>query len=143
MMSDEKKRALRPFQERPFGDILHSIDAFFQDTVSFLRPPRHIPVYQYETNSHYIIEAELPGVNKEQISLDIYHNFIKISVRSEEIFQESDENNIVVRQNSHFQKSERMIPIPFAINESDVKAHLAKGMLIIQIPNNRKSVQID
>lgn len=145
MMSEEKKRPrnIQPFQERPFGDILQSIDAFFQDTVNYLRPPRLIPVYQYETNTYYIIEAELPGVNKEQISLDIYHNFIKITVQSEEILQETDDKNKTYKQNHRFEKAERVVQIPFVVNESEVKAQLTNGILKIKIPNNRKPIQIE
>lgn len=142
-MSDEKKRAIQPFFERPFGDILQSIDAFFQDTVNYLRPPRLIPVYQYETDTYYIVEAELPGVSKEQVSLDIYHNFIKISVKSEEILQETDEKNKTIKHNHRFEKSERVVQLPFAINESEVKARLANGVLKIIIPNKRKQIKIE
>lgn len=143
MMSDEKKRTIQPFHERPIGDILQSIDAFLQDAVKYFRPPRHIPVYQYDTDTYYIIEAELPGVNKEQVTLDIYHNYIKISVQSEEIIKETNDKNKTMKYNHRFEKAEKIVQIPYVVKESEVKAQLVNGILTIKIPNNRKPIKIE
>ncbi|WP_078595402.1 Hsp20/alpha crystallin family protein [Evansella clarkii] len=142
-MSEEKKRPLLPFQERPFGDLLQSIDSFFQDTVKHIKAPRFIPTYQYETKKEYIIEAELPGVQKDQIGLDIYQNYIKISVQSEEITEEKDDIQNTFKHSSRFQRAERVVQLPFLVNESEVKAVLKDGVLQIRIPNKRKRIPID
>ncbi|ADU30942.1 Hsp20/alpha crystallin family protein [Evansella cellulosilytica] len=143
MNQDNKKNSLQPFRERPFGDILQSIDSFFQDAVKHLKAPRFIPIYQYETEQEYIVEAELPGVNKEQLTLDIYHNYIKISILSEEIIREENDKEQIVKQSSRFERSERVVELPFAVNESEVKAKLQDGLLKIRIPNKRKKIKID
>ncbi|MDG5789511.1 Hsp20/alpha crystallin family protein [Evansella sp. AB-P1] len=142
-MSKEKNRPSLPFKEIPFGDILQSIDSFFQDTVRSLQAPRFIPIHQYETKNEYIIEAELPGVKKEQVSLDIYHNFIKISVQSEEVVEETDDINKTYKHNHRFERAERVVQVPFAVNESEVKAELNNGLLRIKIPNKKKRIEIN
>ncbi|MCD8510321.1 MAG: Hsp20/alpha crystallin family protein [Bacillus sp. (in: Bacteria)] len=118
------------------------IDSFFQDTLHQLKAPRFIPINQYETNGEYVIEAELPGVNKEQITLDIYENYIKISVESEEILEEKDDKNETIRHNSRFERAERVVAVPFNVNETDINAELTNGMLQIRIPNKRKRIEI-
>ena len=71
-----------------YQDILKSIDHFFQQTYEniqdnplFVMP---IPVNIYEHNETFIIEAELPGVDKKQIDLDIYQQSIRIKVSQDE-----------------------------------------------------------
>lgn len=142
MSQDKKKNQLQPFHEKSFGDLLQFIDSFFQDTLHQLKAPRFIPINQYETNSEYVIEAELPGVNKEQITLDIYQNYIKISLQSEEILEEKDDTNQTIRHNSRFERSERVVSVPFMVDESDINAELANGVLTIRIPNKKKRIEI-
>ncbi|WP_096189306.1 Hsp20/alpha crystallin family protein [Evansella halocellulosilytica] len=137
------KRKNQPIHERPFGDILQSIDSFFQDTVRNFHIPRSIPVYRYETKTEYIIEAEIPGVKKDQITLDIYHNFIKIAVSYEDFEEVKDSKTQVFKQSTSFERSEKTIQLPFAVNESEVKAQLKDGVLKIRIPNKKKPIQID
>lgn len=142
MSHDKKKNQLQPFHEKSFGDLLQFIDSFFQDTLHQLKAPRFIPVNQYESDSEYIIEAELPGVSKDQITLDIYQNYIKIAVQSEEILEEKDDNNQTIRHNSRFERAERVVSVPFTINETELDAELANGVLKIRIPNKRKRIEI-
>ncbi|SDY79246.1 HSP20 family protein [Evansella caseinilytica] len=141
-MSQEKKRSIQPFHEKSFGDIFQSLDSFFQDTFRHLKAPRIIPVYQYETKQEYIIEAELPGAKKEQVTLDIYHNFLKIAVQSEEVVEEKDDLRHTYKHNSRWERAERVIQLPFAVNESEVRAKLTDGVLKIRIPNKRKQIDI-
>ena len=143
MSQDEKNRSFRPFHERPFGDILQSLDSFFQDTVKQIKVPRLISTYQYETKKEYIIEAELPGVKKNQVSLDIFSNYIKIAVQTEEIIEEQDDNKLTYKHNSRYSKAEKLVHLPFIVNESEVKATLKDGLLQIRIPNKRKKISIE
>ncbi|MDQ0253901.1 HSP20 family molecular chaperone IbpA [Evansella vedderi] len=141
-MSQEKKNSLQPFREGPFGEILQSLDSLFQDTFRQLSAARFIPINQYETQSEYVIEAEIPGIKKEQISLDVYHNYIKISVQSEEILEQKDDKNQLIKHNSRYERAERVVALPFGVNESEVNAELRDGILTIRIPNKRKRIQI-
>lgn len=140
-MSNEKKRPSLP--EGPIGDILNTLDSFFQDAFRQLQSPRFIPTNQYETNNEYIIEAELPGVRKDQLSLDIYRNYIRISLQAEEILEQKDDNAKIIKHNSRYERSERVVQLPFVVDESEVKAELKDGLLTIRIPNKRKRIQID
>ncbi|WP_026690114.1 Hsp20/alpha crystallin family protein [Alteribacter aurantiacus] len=137
------RKAPKPIHEKPIGDILSSIDGFFQDTIKQISVPRTINVYEYETKREYIIEAELPGIRKNQISIDIYHNYIRIAVNENEVTEVRDEKRKVVSQSRKFQRAERTITLPFYVNENEVKATLKDGLLVIRIPNRRKRIQID
>ncbi|MCR6107250.1 Hsp20/alpha crystallin family protein [Salipaludibacillus agaradhaerens] len=142
-MSDRKKREIQPIHEKPFGDILHSMDHFFTQAIQHFHTPRTIPVHQYETADEYIIEAELPGIKKKQINLDIFQNYIKISVEDEAFTEKKDDTQKITEQSLRYQRADRLVTLPFAVNQSDVKASLSQGLLVIRIPNRRKRIPID
>jgi len=142
-MSDRKKHDIKPIQEQPFGDILQTMDGFFNQTMKHLYTPKTIPIYQFETKDEYIIEAELPGIRKSQISLDVFQNHIKISVQEEAKEEKKDELKKTVEQSFRYQRADRVVTLPFAVNESDIKASLSQGLLKIRIPNKRKRIPIE
>lgn len=142
-MSKDKKGFNKPFQEQAFGDILNSMDSFFHQAINHLQTTRPISVHQYETANYLVIEAELPGIKKEQVKLDIFQNNIKISIHEEETREKQDSINNISQQSFRHQRSDRIISLPFAINDTDLKASLSQGLLTIKIPNKRKRIQID
>src|SRR5690606_28995363 len=87
-----------------------------------------------ETEKEHIITAELPGINKEQIHLDVLDNYVTISVKSSEQLTEEDENRQIIRRQQSMQKSIRTIPLPQPINEKKVKASYQNGLLKIRVP---------
>lgn len=142
-MSKKKDNLPTPFNEQPIANVLKSIDSFFQGAFSNFHFGGGFPVHQYETNTHYIIEAELPGIKKEQISLDIYSNQIKISVKNLEVIEEKDDfHNSIIRSRS-FQKAERLVMVPFNISEHEVKASYRDGLLKIKFPNKKQTINIE
>lgn len=142
-MSDRKKQDIKPIQEQPFGDILQSMDGFFNQAMKHLYTPKTIPIYQFETKDEYIIEAELPGVKKDQVSLDIFQNYIKIGVKEEAKEENKNDQKEITQQTYRYMRADRVVTLPFAVNQSDVKASLSQGLLKIRIPNKRKRIQID
>ncbi|PYZ93329.1 heat-shock protein [Salipaludibacillus keqinensis] len=142
-MSERKNRDIQPIHEKPFGDILHSMDNFFNQAIQHLHSPKTIPVYQYETRDQYIIEAELPGIKREQIRLDIYQNYVKIGVHNESFIEKKDDTKRSLEQSLRYQRADRIVTLPFAVNEEDVKASLSQGLLTIRIPTKRKRIPID
>ncbi|WNF35632.1 Hsp20/alpha crystallin family protein [Bacillaceae bacterium IKA-2] len=142
-MSKNKDNLPTTFNEVPIVDFLRSIDGFFKDSFRNFQFISGFPIYQYETKSHYIIEAQLPGVKKEQIHLDIYSNHIKISVEDSKIVEEKDDIHHLYQSSRSYQKAERLIMLPFSINEHDIKASYREGILKISIPNKKKTIKID
>ncbi|WP_161524670.1 Hsp20/alpha crystallin family protein [Alteribacter lacisalsi] len=133
----------KPIHEQPFGDILSSLDGFFHETMEKISIPRSIQVYEYETKKEYIIEAELPGIRKSQVSLDVYHNYIRISVNSRQEAEARDDKNGFWSRSRQFQRAERTITLPFYVDEKEVKAALKDGLLVIRIPYRRKRIQVE
>lgn len=141
-MRKEKNDLPTTFNELPIADFLRSIDDFFHNSFRDFQFMGGFPVHQYETKSHYIIEAKLPGVKKEQIHLDIYSNQIKISVENSEVVEDKDDKHNLYQRSRSYHKAERIIMLPFFITERDIKASYRDGILKIIVPNKKKTIEI-
>lgn len=129
------------FHERPIKGLLQTMDEFFKNPFPFSSP---FPLNMEETDTHYVITAELPGVNREQIQLDILGTYITISVHYAESYTEEDDNKKIIKKRQSMQRSTRTIPLPQPINESKVKASYQNGLLVIQAPKLKgKQIFID
>lgn len=130
------------FQERPVRGILQTMDEFFKNP--FPSSLSSFPVSVQETDDEHVITAELPGIKKEQIQLDVLDNYMTITVFSTESITEEDENQKIVKKQQSMKKSIRTIPLPQPINESKVKASYQNGLLKIRVPKQKgKQIMID
>ncbi|MBP3952926.1 Hsp20/alpha crystallin family protein [Bacillus suaedae] len=146
-MSDDQQQPWSKKLPKGYQDILKSIDEFFQNTYThlnehpmFLAP---IPVRVKEEKDIWKAEIELPGVKKSQIKLDIYRQTIRIQVIEDEQTIYTDEKNNITERHGHSQVRQRVINVPFLINEKEVKAVYSNGLLVITIPNRRKKIAIE
>ncbi|MFS0636237.1 Hsp20/alpha crystallin family protein [Mesobacillus foraminis] len=118
------------FQERPVKGVLQSIDDFFKQPF----PHASFPVDIRDAGDKQIITAALPGVKKEQISLNILGNSLTISVQNQDILTEEDDQKKTFRRFGSYQSASRMVTLPHSIDEKQVKASYRDGLLEITIP---------
>lgn len=128
------------FTERPIKGLLESIDEFFKNPFTQLSFPLELT----ETSKEYIITAELPGIKKDQIQINIIGNQLTISIDNVAELAEIDEINHSYRRRHSIQKSSRSVNLPVPIDEKQVKASYKDGLLQIRIPRKSgKSIEID
>ncbi|WP_413309235.1 Hsp20/alpha crystallin family protein [Bacillus sp. 1P10SD] len=156
MLPEDKNNGKRPLPE-PFRDLFKSMNdfltekpvrGFLQTIDDFFKTPFPVGsgfhVDTVETGKEYIITAELPGVKREQINLNITGNYLTISVENKELETEEDDINKIYRQRFTRQQSSRTISLPHAINEKMVKASYKDGLLQIKIPQEKgKIIEIE
>lgn len=129
------------FNEKPIRGFLQSIDEFFK---SPFPPISAFPVETIETGNEYLISAELPGVKKEQIRLNIVGNYLTITVENNVLETEEDEKKQVYRRRMSKQHTSRTVSLPQPINEKRIKASYRDGLLQIRIPQEKgKSIPLD
>jgi HSP20 family protein len=77
-------------------NIDNFIDNFFDDTFApaFLTGDTQMKVDVKENEKEYIVEADLPGVKKEEIDIDLSNDRLTISVTRNEEINEERENYI-------------------------------------------------
>ena len=91
-----------------------------------------IPVELHEHENEYCVNAELPGVKKEDLDIDMDKNHITINAKKEEHHEEKD---------THYKKSEfrygefsRTVYFPKDIDIEKTSAKLEHGVLNIVAP---------
>lgn len=116
------------FHKRPVKGFLQSMDEFFQ------MPFSSFPVQVKELDEKIIITAELPGVKKEQIHIDVLERSITISVKNVEMVIEEDEKKNYFKKSQSTQQLSRNIYLGHIIDEASVKASYQNGLLKIRVP---------
>ncbi|WP_335869672.1 Hsp20/alpha crystallin family protein [Bacillus sp. 2205SS5-2] len=127
------------FHERPVKGLLSSIDEFFSSP----HPFGGFPVDSEETTSEYIITAELPGVKKDQLTIDILQNYVTISVEQNEMLEKKDTLQNKATKKKAFHRSSRTIPLSTPIDERNATASYQDGLLKLILPKKKgKSIEI-
>ncbi|WP_445492258.1 Hsp20/alpha crystallin family protein [Niallia sp. 03133] len=128
------------FQEKPVKNFLQSMDDFFSNPF----PNMAFPLSVKETDAENIITAELPGINKEQISIDVYDHHITISINYLDQITEENKKQNLFRSTQTYKRNSRTVSFPYPIDESKVKASYQNGLLTISIPKQKgKKISID
>ena len=121
-----------------FEDFYNMLDDFFRDGMmpsrSLLRDTFKIDIEERE--SEYLIEAELPGIKKEDIHLNIEDESLCITVdHSEEVSNEG--KNYIHRERRVSSMSRRVRLADAKLDE--IKAKLEEGVLSVTVPKETKT----
>ena len=99
-----------------------------------------------ETDKEYIVEAEIPGAEKEDIKLELDDNTLTISVERKQ--EEREERHNYIRRERRYGSFSRSFYID-NIKHEDVKAEYKNGILKVVLPKkeetrvNRKRIDIN
>lgn len=119
-------------------DFYNAIDDFFNDSFLPFRSLRDdtFKVDIKETDKAYLIEAEMPGVKKEEINLDYRNDSLIIAVQRNEEVNEEKENYVHrERRMSSMQRSVYLRDI----NEEGIEAKLEDGVLKVNVPKQEST----
>ena len=84
-----------------------------------------------ETDEEYIIEAELPGLSKDDITLEVENDYLIISANNEETVEEERQGYLrKERKVGKFQRSFKLNNV----NEDEIEAEYNNGILEINLP---------
>ena len=92
----------------------------------------HPVVDIFEEKDSYVIKAELPGLDRKDIEIDLKDRFLTLTgERSAE--NEVDEGNYY-RKERAYGKFYRAFTLPDGLNSDSIKAEFKDGLLTINIP---------
>ncbi|KAH9837562.1 HSP20-like chaperone [Rhodofomes roseus] len=88
----------------------------------------------HEDNQQNLVTAtfELPGLNKENVSIDVHNGVLTVSGGST-VEDKRDENGYAVRER-RVGKFSRAIPLPQGIKEENIRASMENGVLTVTFP---------
>ena len=113
----------------PSKFYLYSIFDDFMDT----KEPMKCDIYEKDGIVH--IEADMPGMKKEDIKVELNDGYLTIGATKEENNEEKDKN--FIKKERFYGKLERKFYIG-DVNEDEVNAEFTDGVLKIQVPKEDK-----
>lgn len=123
-----RKRNLKP----ALSDFENFVERFFNEDMFF------VPVFGQsfrvdvkETEKEYIVEAELPGMEKDNINLTYEDGALTISAKKEVIIDEEKEN--FVRRERRSGNIDRRLYFE-NVDEDKISASYKNGLLIVSLP---------
>jgi len=129
----------------PF-DLASVFDDFFNDSFmpAFFTSSHPIKADIRETDKEFIVEADMPGVKKEDIRLDLRDGVLTIAVEQKEQVNEEKENYI--RKERRYGSYSRTFHVD-GVKQDDISAKYNDGVLTVNLPKaeeqKSKSHRID
>ena len=103
------------------GDIVKSDDWQWTPTMDI-----------HETDDAFVVQAELPGVDKKDVHLEVDHGFMTLSGdRHEEKNIEDGNAHHIERSFGHFMRS---FSLPANVDSEHVEASMKDGVLEVRLP---------
>ena len=131
---------LKPYRRATlFDDFFAPFNTVLEETaVSALQPAVDI----YEKDGKLVFEAELPGIENENIKVDVKGRLLTLA--AEHKSDEESKENGHYRRERRFGKFERTFKLPFEANEEQIEASYKDGILILKVdkPEEQKTRQI-
>jgi len=132
----EPFRGFKPFYRdvdrliNEFGGGLHSAEGLDEATWS----PK---VDIYETKESYVLNAELPGLKKEEIQIDLNDN--TLTLKGEKKFEEKVEKENYVRVERSYGSFARNFVLSDNVNPENITASYKDGVLEVTLPKKEEA----
>lgn len=134
----------RPLQEmdRMFEDLDKSFERFFGEPLmergqKFHKPSFRIPAMDVrDEGDKFSIQAEMPGVDKDDIEVEVRDDMVTLKGESKSEVKEEDEGYL--RRERNVQSFYREIPLSAEVKTDESEATLENGILKIDLPKKEK-----
>ena len=93
------------------------------------------PVDIEEADDAYIVEAEVPGVNRDDVNIEGVGNELTISGE----IKEKERVGIVRRRTRRTGRFEYHVTLPAAVDSDKIDAKLDNGVLTVRIPKSERA----
>jgi HSP20 family protein len=90
-----------------------------------------------ETADAVIVKAELPGVDKKDLEVEVMPD--SLSLKAEVMREEEKKDEQFHRRERVWQRYERLIPLPAEVIADQVKATMKDGVLEVRMPKTERS----
>jgi HSP20 family protein len=154
MVEDSKERELAPVRywapmgfgpsnlmremERMMEQATKGIDCSMWPSALAISP-RFPAVDIKDEGDHYLVEADLPGLSKEDVEVTVGEGILDITAKSEANREESDEGYI--RRERGFVSFHRRLNLPDDAIEEKLEANLNDGVLKIRVQKAKEGTE--
>ena len=129
-----------PYTNRSNASLMDLFDEFERSV--FGENGRRTPVFSTDIKDegdHYLLEAELPGFQKEDIDLDVKDGVLTISAKHQESSSQNNGNYVCKeRRYGSFARSFNLE----GIQEENITASYNNGVLELNLPKKQKNIPV-
>jgi HSP20 family protein len=131
---------------KDFGSLQDRINSMFEDTIrahsrtpgeEFERGAWTPAIDIYETNDSFVVSADLPGLNKEDIQIDLKDN--TLTLKGEKKFEEKVSRDEFIRVERAYGSFVRSFTLPQNVEPEKIKAKYKDGVLELTIPKKEEA----
>ena len=99
----------------------------------------------YEKDNNYVVEMDIPGFNKDEISVDVEKGYLTISAEHDAL-KEEEEKSYIIKERVYNQTTRKFYVGD--VSEDQIKANLNDGVLKIVVPkkeeiSNKRKIEIE
>jgi HSP20 family protein len=91
----------------------------------------------YEGKDEFVVRAELPGMNKEDIDISLHEGALSIS--GERKGEQAAEGTEARRTERFFGRFQRSLELPKPVKSNEVKASYKDGILTVTLPKTEEA----
>ena len=91
-----------------------------------------------ESEDHYTLKMDLPGYQKEDVSISLNRGNLTISAKRNTSKDEKDEQGNILRQERFTGNCSRTFTVGTGVKETDIHASFKDGILTITVPKEQK-----
>lgn len=137
-------RILDPW--RDFGSLQERINRMFDDTMRALNPQESeefgrgawMPAVDiHETEDGYVVKADLPGLKKEDIQIDLKDS--TLTLKGEKKFEEKVSKDNYIRTERAYGTFIRSFTLPHNVDAEKIKASYRDGVLELTLPKKEEA----
>ena len=132
-------RIRTPNGRHPFHTLRNQMDNVFEEFFAPLAERAgatalvsDLPVNVWEDNDFLFVEAELPGLQLEELELSVHGN--ELTLKTQPAAAEQNENLTWHRRERRARSVSRVLQFPVNIDAERVEATLRAGILTVKLP---------
>lgn len=128
----EPFRSFKPF----YGDF----DSWFNGVASRSESEGTVwnpNVDVYETENSYVLKADLPGIKKEDIQLDVNNN--TLTIKGDRKFEEKVEKDNYLRIERRYGSFSRSFTLSDKVDKENIAANYKDGVLEVTLPKKEEA----
>jgi HSP20 family protein len=129
-------RDLRSLQDEVNRLFSTNVSRAFGDDEGIARGAWNPTVDIYENKDQIVIEAELPGMNREDFDLSFENNII--TLRGERRFEKKDESDNYHRVERSYGSFTRSFTLPPTVSGEGISAEYRNGVLRVTLPKREE-----
>ncbi len=96
-----------------------------------------------ETSEGYVLDIELPGVRKEDITAELKDGFLTVSAVTNSSSEQKAEDGTYLRRERRFGTFRRSFYLGDQIKEEEIKAKFENGILQLSVPKKNAAPAVD